>query len=100
LPGLKRSDQAPGNGLFTTSNGFRGWHEAMSNLAYALEDKSNFPVIDDTGIWGRFDFDLNCTEADLETHNWDKVNQALDRLGLELVSTNMPLEMLVVEKAK
>ncbi|HEX7617529.1 MAG TPA: TIGR03435 family protein, partial [Verrucomicrobiae bacterium] len=100
LPGLKRSDQAPGNGLFTTSSGFRGWHEAMSNLAYALEDKSNFPVIDDTGIWGRFDFDLNCTEADLETHNWDKVNQALDRLGLELVSTNMPIEMLVVEKAK
>jgi uncharacterized protein (TIGR03435 family) len=100
LPGLKRGDLAPGNGLFTTSSGFRGWHEAMSNLAYALEDKSNFPVIDDTGIWGRFDFDLNCTAADLETHNWDKVNQALDRLGLELVPTNMPIEMLVVEKAK
>jgi uncharacterized protein (TIGR03435 family) len=99
-PGLKRSDRAPGNGLFTTSSGFRGWHEAMSNLAYALEDKSNFPVIDDTGIGGRFDFDLNCPEADLETHNWNKVNQALDRLGLELVSTNMPIEMLVVEKAK
>jgi uncharacterized protein (TIGR03435 family) len=100
LPGLKRSDRTPGNGLFTTSSGFRGWHEAMFNLAAALEDKSNFPVIDDTGIGGRFDFDLNCTGADLETRNWVRVNQALDRLGLELVSTNMPIEMLVIEKAK
>jgi len=32
--------------------------------------------------------------------DWDKVNQALDPLGLELVSTSMPIDMLVVEKAK
>jgi hypothetical protein len=28
------------------------------------------------------------------------VNQALGKLGLELVPTNMPIEMLVVEKAQ
>jgi uncharacterized protein (TIGR03435 family) len=99
-PGLKRSSRDNGNGLFTTSSGFHGLHEAMSNLAYALEDKSNFPVIDQTRLTGRFDFDLNCTQTDLENRNWDTVNRALDRLGLELISTNMPIEMLVVEKAK
>jgi uncharacterized lipoprotein len=36
----------------------------------------------------------------LENRNWDKVNQALDPLDLEVVPTNMPIEMLVVEKAK
>jgi hypothetical protein len=36
----------------------------------------------------------------LVNRNLDAVNQALDPLGLELVSTNMPVEMLVVEKAK
>ena len=51
-------------------------------------------------IVDHFDFDLNCTRTDLANRNWDNVNQALGRLGLELVSTNMPIEMLVVEKAK
>jgi uncharacterized lipoprotein len=36
----------------------------------------------------------------LENRNWDKVNRALDPLGLEVVPTNMPIKMLVVEKAK
>jgi uncharacterized protein (TIGR03435 family) len=98
-PGLKRND-TPGNGLFTTPNGFRGWHEAMSNLAYALEGMAGVPVIDETGLAGRFDFDLNCTESDLKNHDWNAVNLALGKLGLELVATNMPIEMLVVEKAK
>lgn len=96
---MKRNDTL-GNGLFTTPNGFRGWHEAMSNLAYALEGMAGFPVIDETGLAGRFDFDFNCTESDLKNHDWDSVNQALGKLGLELVPTNMPLEILVVEKAK
>jgi uncharacterized protein (TIGR03435 family) len=106
LPGLKRSDRSPGNGLFTTSSGFRGWHEGMINLAYALEDKAGVPVFDQTeltdffGFPLRFDFDLNCTESDLKNHDWNAVNLALGKLGLELDPTNMPIEMLVVEKAK
>jgi uncharacterized protein (TIGR03435 family) len=105
-PGLKRNDKDHGNGLFTKPNGFHGWHEAMSNLAYALEDKAGVPVFDQTGLTDffgfplRFDFDLNCTESDLKNHDWNAVNLALGKLGLELVATNMPIEMLVVERAK
>jgi len=78
----------------------------MSNLAYAIEDKAGVPVFDQTrltdffGFDLRFDFDLNCTDGDLKNHDWDAVNQALGKLGLELVPTYMPIEMLVVEKAK
>jgi uncharacterized protein (TIGR03435 family) len=99
-PGLKRNDTDHGNGLFAKPDGFHGWHEAMSNLAYALEDKPGVPVLDETGLRDRFDFDLNCTDSDLKNHNWNAVNQALGKLGLELVPTNMPIEMLVVEKAQ
>ena len=56
--------------------------------------------MDATGLTDRFDFDLNCTESDLKNHSWDAVNVALGKLGLELVATNMPIEMLVVERAK
>jgi len=105
-PGLKRNDKDHGNGLFTKPYGFHGWHEGMSNLAYAIEDKAGVPVFDQTSLTDffgfdlRFDFDLNCTESDLKNHDWDTVNQALGKLGLELVPTNMPIEMLVVEKTK
>ena len=105
-PGLKRNDKDYGNGLFTKPYGFHGWHEGMSNLAYALEDKAGVPVFDQTGLTDffgldlRFDFDLNCTESDLKNHDWDAVNQALGQLGLELVPTNMPIKMLVVENVK
>jgi uncharacterized protein (TIGR03435 family) len=79
---------------------FRGWNEPMVGLAIGLENEANVPIINATGLTNRFDFDLNCSQIDLANKNWDKVNQALDRLGLELVPTNMPIEMLVVEKVK
>ncbi len=99
-PGLKRNDKDTGNGYWSTPTGFHGWHESMLNLATFLEDNSNVPVTDATGLTDHFDFDLNCKQTDLENRNWDAVNRALDRFGLELVPTNMPIEMLVVEKAK
>jgi uncharacterized protein (TIGR03435 family) len=105
-PGLKRNNKDHGNGLFTKPYGFHGWHEGMSNLAYALEDKAGVPVFNQTrltdffGFDLRFDFDLNCTESDLKNHDWDAVNQALGKLGLELVPSNKPIEMLVVENVK
>ena len=105
-PGLKRNNKDHGNGLFTKPYGFHGWHEGMSMLAYALEDKAGVPVFDQTrltdffGFDLRFDFDLNCTESDMKNHDWDAVNLALGKLGLELVPSNKPIEMLVVENVK
>jgi len=63
------------------------------------EGKSDFPVINMTGLTDRFDFDLKCRGNDLKSHNWDTVNAALDKVGLELAPTNMPIDVLVVEKA-
>jgi uncharacterized protein (TIGR03435 family) len=96
--GLKRNDQKYGNSLRTVTNGFQGWNESMFNLAYLLEDMAGVPVIDKTGLTNRFDFDLNCRRTDLENRDLDTVNQALAPLGLELVPSHEPIEMLMVTK--
>jgi uncharacterized protein (TIGR03435 family) len=72
----------------------------MGWLVACFESWGNKPIIDGTGLSDNFDFDLNCSEADLVNRDLDAVNQALAPLGLEVVTTNMPIEMLVVEKAK
>ena len=79
---------------------FRFRNERMFSFAGNLEYFADVPIIDETGLTDRFDFDLNCKQTDVENKNWDNVNQALDQLGLKLVPANMPIEMLVVEKAK
>jgi uncharacterized protein (TIGR03435 family) len=90
-----------GNGFWPVSSElFRGWNEPILGVAIGLENEANIPVIDETGLTNRFDFDLNCSQTALANTNWDSINGALDKLGLELVPTNMPIKMLVVEKAK
>jgi uncharacterized protein (TIGR03435 family) len=98
--GLKRNDRDYGNWLRTTPNGFHGLNESMSTLAYLFEDMATVPIIDETGLTNRFDFDLNCKRADLENRDWDTVNQALSPLGLEMVPSHEPIQILIVEKAK
>ena len=59
------------------------------------------PIVNGTGIESNVDATLNWKKKDWEHPNLDGLKQALhDQLGLELVSTNMPIEMLVVEKVK
>jgi len=89
-----------GNGVSPIPGGFRFWNDGMDFLVANFELRGNRPVIDGTGLSDKFDFDLNCSEAELVNRDLDAVNQALDPLGLELVPTNMPIKMLVVEKAR
>ena len=57
--------------------------------------------MDQTGLAGRYDIDLKWDEPDHQHPNVDGIKAALRiQLGLELVPTNLPVEMLVVEKAK
>ena len=89
-----------GNGVSPIPGGFHCWNDGMDWLVSFFEFSGNKPVINGTDLSGGFDFDLLCSEADLEYHDLDAVNRALDPLGLEVVPTNMPVEMLVVEKAQ
>jgi uncharacterized protein (TIGR03435 family) len=74
-------------------------NQRLVAFAGEAEALANIPILDETGLANRFDFDLVCTQTDLVNRNWDNVNQALAPLGLELVPSREPIEMLVVEKA-
>ena len=70
-------------------------HPSDFSLAMELELLFGKVVIDQTGLTQKFNIDLKWN-GDLNA-----LKQALlDQLGLELVPTNMPVEMLVVETAK
>jgi uncharacterized protein (TIGR03435 family) len=71
----------------------------FEGFALYLERYFKMPVIDQTGIKDYFSIDLRWREQP-EQQNPDGLKQCLmDRLGLELVPTNMPVEILVMEKS-
>jgi RNA polymerase sigma factor (sigma-70 family) len=91
----------------TTSRGLRlEWGDGrycvtnspMSDLASFLEEPNQLdqPVFDETGLADKYNIRINW-----EPHDHDSLKKILlDQLGLELVATNIPIEMLVVEKVK
>ena len=54
--------------------------------------------MDKTGLDGNYDLAVSWDKNDIQHDSMKKA--LLDQLGLELVTTNMPIEMLVVEKMK
>jgi RNA polymerase sigma factor (sigma-70 family) len=99
--GLKPSGLSPNaGGSIKFSGRERSWTNAsLRELAAFLEGCLNIPVIDQTGLKRGYkvDLELGGSKRNLDP---DKVKQAvLDQLGLELVPTNMPVKMLVVDKA-
>jgi uncharacterized protein (TIGR03435 family) len=90
--GLKRSVSAGPE--FSGANGFV-WlsNQPIANLAYFNEYFIGTPVENHTSLKGYYDLKWDSSP--------DGLKQAeLENLGLDLVPTNMPVEMLVVEKAK
>jgi uncharacterized protein (TIGR03435 family) len=71
----------------------------ISTLAGSVEYALNQPVIDDTGMQGRYDFVLDEKVFNGNTSREEIGKTLMDQFGLELVPTNMPIEMLVIEKA-
>jgi uncharacterized protein (TIGR03435 family) len=101
-PGLKQSHENSQAGATTRSGGPGQWsckNLTLSGLADYLENDLGIPVIDRTGLTNSFDIDLKWKQSSWTEPNPDGLKQAvLDQLGLELVPSREPIEMLVVEK--
>jgi uncharacterized protein (TIGR03435 family) len=86
---------------------FRYFTNAPLSLLAAQIGEGYFqkPCIDTTEADAKYDFALQWADpADLTGESrlaalQPVIERQLERLGLELVPTNMPIEMLVVEKA-
>jgi len=75
-------------------------NQPLSNIAFFCEDAWQIPVIDRTGLTNTFDIDLSWRQKDGDPKNEALKQALLDQLGLELVPSRQPIEMLVVERAK
>ena len=100
--GFKISHTMPGGYASKNGSGSMScFEQPVSSLVRDLERKFRMPIIDRTGLTERYDFALKWNEPDRKQPNLEGLKQALhDQLGLELVPTNMPIEMLVVERVK
>lgn len=95
-PSLSEGGSArSGAGQFSCVN------QPLTCLTAFLESYFHVPVVDNTGLQGRFNIDLAWDQPDFEHQNPDALKQALlDELGLELSRAKEPVEMLVVQQAK
>ena len=70
-------------------------------LTRFLEIYLQKPVVDETGLTGRYDIQFRWKERYEADPEHDAMKQVmLNQIGLELVPTNMPVDVLVIEKAK
>jgi uncharacterized protein (TIGR03435 family) len=91
----RRGSMSSGSGEYTYTA------QPLSSFAGNLEYGLKIPVIDQTGLTGSFDLHLKWNQSDDQSLNLENLKQALiDQLGLELVPSREPIEMLVVEKVK
>jgi uncharacterized protein (TIGR03435 family) len=108
-PGLKPTSSKAGSSMSSEGIGHLSRTDGLIDyLIYDLQYYLQVPVVDRTGLAGRFDVDLTWDDEmkwDGTGHyyfsNPDGLKQVvLDQLGLELVPSREPVEMLVVEKVK
>ena len=89
-PGRWSSNQATERSVLDIKN------EGLGNFPNFAEAILGVVVFDETGLTGRYDLHLEWKSGDKD----DFQTALRDQLGLELVPTNRPVEMLVVENIK
>jgi len=102
IQGFKVSHQMPkGLAMRPTPGNYSYYEQPVSSLTALLEPRFKIPVVDQTGLTEDYDYALKWNEPNPKEPNLPGMKQALlDQLGLELVPTNRPIEMLVVDKVK
>jgi uncharacterized protein (TIGR03435 family) len=98
-PGLKPSDGKRNDWIGGQYEAKIHGHQ-ISNLIGWLEGNFGRPIIDRTGLTERFDLDLKWKPGLGQSENDALQQMLLNNLGLELVPSREPIEMLVVEKVK
>ena len=99
-PGLKPAAQRNSSSFSSSLGEIKLDNHPVGTLVNYLERVVKQPVIDRTGITGKYDMALKWNAAESKNHDLGNLNRLLsEQFGLELVSAHEPIEMLVVEKA-
>ena len=101
-PGLIASNRISGGYMLTR---IRGQQQPVSRLAEVLRTVEPRPVVDKTGLTGRYDFVMefsselpNGTTDSAVPSDKPDLNTALrEQLGLQLVARKLPFDVVVVE---
>ena len=100
-PGLKPHNGDDGNSSWIGGNRKTTIQNDQLNGFFSdIESRVGQPVINETGLRGKYDLEIQWQPRAGESDKDAYVRALREQLGLELVPTNMPIEMLVVEKAK
>jgi uncharacterized protein (TIGR03435 family) len=85
----------------TLQGNLRFYEQPAGTMVSQLEQRFKQPIVDETGLTGSYDYAIDWNDPDPKHPNLDSSKAALlDQLGLMLVPTNMPIEMLVIDKVK
>lgn len=88
------SSSSSGPGRMQAING------TLVGLAWSLESLLKKPVLDETGLTNRYDFELKWEAKDREQPDPEKLAKAVrEQLGLELTLAKRTIEVLVVNSA-
>lgn len=102
-PGLKPATKGENFGSYQndTDAGIDWSNQSLSRAPELLEGFCKMPVIDETGLSGHFSIDVKWKERGDRDPNHEALKAALlKQLGLKLVPSHQPVEMLIVEKVK
>ena len=90
----KTGDYSPdGNQLF--------YAQPLRTLVWKLEDEFQIPIVNQTGLTDSYDFALKFSQSgDKQAKLKETKIALLDQLGLELVHSREPIEILVVDKIR
>jgi len=75
--------------------------ETIKALTQWLEGRVHLPVLDQTGLTGKFAYSLDWNEPDADYPNDEGLKQALlNQLGVDLTPDIRSVKILVIDKAK
>ncbi len=79
----------------STQDSLMGTAQNMQDIARVFEDSLHTPVIEQTGVPGKYDFSATSALAEPASY-FDMARQ----LGLQLTESRRPVDMLIVEKVR
>jgi uncharacterized protein (TIGR03435 family) len=83
------------------SHAIRGRNATLAQLAAFLTRHFGRPVLDETGLKGNFDFEVEFAEGEAQAKAAEPLLRALqDQLGLKLETQPGSVEVLVIDRAE